>query len=189
LIVLEDRELVILTPPHTASRHLHMALCGPPHNGRWICGPNPAGFWDHHVVVVPSEWQRYRRYLVVRNPLTRLVGLWLHYSWAAKQPEQPMLRRDLTWPQFVLACAEDHPGMLRWFYRWTITRLIEPVDRLDVTIRYERLVDDLRSVLEADVDLSAAYHDPVDPAEWYGDDRIRDLASAWGQADRLRFGY
>jgi hypothetical protein len=49
-------------------------------------------------------------------------------------------------------------------------------------------VDDLRSVLEADVDLSTAYHDPVEPAEWYGDDRIRDLATAWGQADRLRFG-
>ena len=100
-----------------------------------------------------------------------------------------MLRRDLTWPQFVLACAEDHPGVLRWFYRWTITRLIEPVDRLDGTIRYERLGDDLRSVLEADVDLSAAYHDPIEPAEWYGDERIRDLATAWGQADRLRFGY
>jgi hypothetical protein len=108
---------------------------------------------------------------------------------AAKQPDEPMLRRDLTWPQFVLACAEDHPGALRWFYRWTITRLIEPVDRLDGTIRYERLADDLRSLLEAEVDLSAAYHDPVDPAAWFGDDRIRDLATAWGQADRLRFGY
>ena len=47
-------------------------------------------------------------------------------------------------------------------------------------------MDDLQSVLETDVDLSAAYHNPVDLAEWYGDDRIRDLANAWGQADRLR---
>jgi hypothetical protein len=75
LIVLEEKDLVIITPPHTASRHLHKALCGPPHNGRWICGPNPAGTWDHHVVVVPSEWQDLRRVLVVRNPMTRLVGL------------------------------------------------------------------------------------------------------------------
>jgi hypothetical protein len=39
------------------------------------------------------------------------------------------------------------------------------------------------------VGVSAPYHDLVDPAEWYGDERIRDLATAWGQADRLRFGY
>ena len=71
MIVDEARKLVILTPPHTASRNLHKALCQPPFDCRWICGPNPAGFWDHHVVVVPSEWQHYGRYLVVRNPMTQ----------------------------------------------------------------------------------------------------------------------
>ena len=59
---------------------------------------------------------------------------------------------------------------------------------MDGTIRYERLGDDLREVV-GDVELAGAYHDPIDLAEWYGDDRIRDLATAWGQADRLRFGY
>ena len=84
--------------------------------------------------------------------------------------------------------AEDHPGMLTWFYRWTITRLIEPVDCLDGVIRYERLADDLEGLV-GDGDLDGAYHHPIDLAEWYGDDRIRDLAVALGQADRLRFGY
>jgi hypothetical protein len=125
--------------------------------------------------------------LVVRHPLTRMVGLWMHYCWVREKPDF-LGRDDLTWPEFVLACAEDHPGHLGWFYRWTITRLIEPVDRLDGTIRYEQLEQGLRE-WTGDVSLESPYHKPLELNNWYADDRIRDLATAWGQADRLRFGY
>lgn len=188
MIVLDDSQTVIITPPHTASGNLHRALCGPPHNGRWVCGPSPSGVWMHHVVDVPTEWRHYRRLLVVREPLNRLVGLWLHYSWAVRDGQVTSGRTDLTWPAFVLAVAEDHPGYLSWLYRWTITRLIEPVDRLDGTIRYERLANDLSGAV-GNVDLAPPYHASPDLSDWFGDSRIRQLAEAWAQPDRLRFGY
>jgi hypothetical protein len=55
------------------------------------------------------------------------------------------------------------------------------------TSRYERLGDDVRALVD-DVVLDGAYHDPIDLAKWYGDDRIRDLATAWGQAGRVGSG-
>jgi hypothetical protein len=119
--------------------------------------------------------------------MTRLVGLWLHYDYARTHDDY-VGPRDLDWPAFVEAVARDDAGQLSWFYRWTITRLIDPVDRLDGVIRYERLGDDLRKLV-GDANLDGAYHDAIDLAEWYGDDRIHDLAAAWGQADRLRFAY
>jgi hypothetical protein len=126
--------------------------------------------------------------LVVRSPLSRLVGLWLHYDYA-RALDDYVGARDLDWPAFVEAVALDDASQLSCFYRWTIARLIEPLDRVDSLIRYERLGDDLQTLLVGDVQLKPAYHDGIDSAEWFADDGLRDLAMAWGQVDRLRFGY
>ena len=40
-----------------------------------------------------------------------------------------------------------------------------------------------------DVEVEPAYCEQIELADWLGDQRVWDLATAWGQADRLRFGY
>jgi hypothetical protein len=116
-----------------------------------------------------------------------LIGLWLDYD-LARQRDDYAGPRDLTWPTFVEAVACDDAGKLSWFYRYTIARLIEPLDRADVVVRYEQLLVDLAPHV-AEFELEPAYHPDMDLAEFYGDERVQTMAMAWGQADLVRFGY
>lgn len=79
MIVLPDRRLLILTPPHTASRSLHYGLCGQLPGAIWRDGPSPDGTTvDHHTSTIGAEHTHFTRVLVVRNPFTRILGLWSH---------------------------------------------------------------------------------------------------------------
>ena len=49
MIVFPSRKLVLATPPHTASRHIHQALCGDRYGGQTVWTPSPDGQnYDHH---------------------------------------------------------------------------------------------------------------------------------------------
>ena len=59
MIVFEDRKLVIITPPHTASGNLHRACCklGAYH----VLGPTPDGAgYDHHCATIGEGWKDYQ---------------------------------------------------------------------------------------------------------------------------------
>jgi hypothetical protein len=175
--------LLIITPPHTASGNLNKALCAPPFNGQLVLGPNPSIDHDHHNVYIHPAWKHYKIALVIRNPLTRLVGLWLHYEWSK-------INIVKTWEEFVQAVAADNNLKLSWFFRWTIARLLEPLRYSWVRyLHYESLEDELQTLLSTPVKLPPAYHDKIVLSEWYSNNAIRDMAIAWAQPDRIRFGY
>ena len=184
MIVLEDRELVILTPPHTASGNLHRALCSERFGGRWAIGPTPdgAGF-DHHTIQISEGWKDFQTVLVVRHPLDRLIGLYEHHQEISKQSGWDLI----PWWLFVAQVLERHPDV-SWFYRTTIVDLVGDV-KIDQVIRYETLGSDLEKLMGEPVPMFegwvgarvwSAFYDQIGPccqAEW------------WGREDMGRWNY
>lgn len=189
MIVIESKKIVIITPPHTASGNLNKALCTQA-GGQLVLGPNPEVDVDHHNVRIHPAWKWCRIAVVVRDPLTRLVGLWLHYEWALKQRRILSTNPISSWTEFVKAVAADESIRLPWLFRWTITRLIEPLRFTGLTyLHYETLINDLTKLLECQITLDAQYHDSIKLEEWYADRDILKMATAWAQPDKIRFNY
>ena len=182
MIVFEDRKLVIVTPPHTASGNVHRACCGTL-GARWAIGPTPdgAGF-DHHVARLSNDWLDYRVAVVVRHPVERLVGLYEHHQYLAKEAGW----EPLAWWQFVAMVLERHRD-LSWFYTSTICELIGPL-KVDFVLRHEHLADDLRDFVGADVSLPAREWER-DWGPYLATPVTCLLAEHWGEADMLRFGF
>lgn len=181
MIVFEDRKLVIVTPPHTASGNLHRACCrlGAYH----VIGPTPSGMdYDHHVTTIGNGWLDYRVALVVRHPFERLIGLYEHHQHAAKlEGWEP-----IVWWQFVAMVLEQNPD-LSWFYRTTICQLIGNL-KVDVLIKYE----DLQANLERHLDLTIDLPPPEGPRDWspyLAQPGVGLIAEHWGRDDMERFGY
>lgn len=185
MIVLEDRELVIITPPHTGSRHLHKTLCSPAWGGIYVAGPAPDGIsFDQHVARVPEEWRTFRTALVVRNPRTRLMGLFRHHNWWQQTKGLP----DMRWADFIHFVARDDAGAVSWMYRFTISRLIQNL-QFDSLIRFESLADDVSTLVGSDVKISPQYQydDGTASPLWTRD--LLDVAGQWLAEDCDRFGY
>lgn len=191
MIVLPTKRLVIITPPHTASGNLHRALCAPPYSGFWVMGPWHNNMtYDQHAVYIPKDWGGYKVALVVRDPFDRLAGLWLHYDWSRRTGTLDSFSdRNLSWPQFVAAVAEDDPCKLTAFFRWTIARIMQTRAIVHALVRYERLQADVDELIGEHVSLADPYHGPHDLAAYYADPVIRRTVSAWAQPDLLRYGY
>lgn len=190
MIVLEKQKLAIITPPHTASGNLHRALCSPDFGGFWIVGHSPLGYMDHHITNVPPAWAHYQIACVIRDPIDRLRGLYVHHTISAERIQTA----PLTWPRYVAAVATDSAGQLpNALDRFTITRLLhkQPIAE---TIRFEHLAEDLAKFIGRPVPLAPGWtddgqHPPI--AELFPDDEspMRFLAAAWSLPDRARFGY
>jgi hypothetical protein len=185
MIVLEDRELVIITPPHTGSRHLHKTLCSPAWGGIYVVGPAPDGIsFDQHVARVPEEWWTFRKALVVRNPRTRLMGLFRHHNWWIKQQR----RDEMQWSVFVRSVARDDWHSLSWLYRFTISRLVRDLVP-DEIIRFEALDADVSRLLGTPVDVVPAYTYDDGSVSPVWNKQLCNIAAEWLSEDAARFGY
>jgi hypothetical protein len=152
MIVLPERQLCIITPPHTASRHLTDAIVRqyafrePVHiiHGQV---PDSVVVHDHHYCTLGPEHERFRVLVVVRNPLDRLIGLHTHWTQqvGVNFSDSPLNR----WPDFVAEVARQRPTRLSWMYRWSIYKLLtfhghDPF-ALE-TIRFESIEPDMAAI-------------------------------------------
>lgn len=182
MIVLPKHELVIITPPHTASGNLHWCLCSPEWGGYWVVGPNRDGGMDHHFAQMIGGWKHFRSVLIIRHPLNRLTGLYLHYKWDKKRKNKPYV----GWNDFVLAAyKKSHITLGCYIFYTTIEELID--FNPDIIIRYNSIEYDLTMLLGSTVKLKEKYHPTVNMKEYYKDDRIIELAIKWGLNDCCLF--
>lgn len=184
MIILVKKRIVILTPPHTASRYLRNTLCTPEYDGFLCVGPwSINGKLDHHSMIIPREYVDWPRYLIVRNPFTRLIGLYHYYVACHCEDGCP---NQLNWEQYTDLVVQDVSTLLTPFYRWTITRLIEPLDRIDGIIRFENLQQQFQDILGITIEDHTNNYDLM--IYYYSPEIIRGV-SAWATVDCMRFQY
>lgn len=183
MIVFEDRQLVIITPPHTASGNVHRALCNDQFGGRWCVGPNPDGEPDHHYATLATAWKDWQVAVVIRHPLDRMIGLYEHHRLLSETEGWDPVPFWM-WTGMVLS---DHPD-LSWFYKWTITRLVAP-DLLQQAslLRFESLATDLSGLIGEPVALSSGWS--VDHAGHLADISSSLLLQWHGRKDRRLGNY
>lgn len=178
MIVLPGHRLLIYTPPRTASLTLHMTLCQPPHSGIWVVGPagDARNAYDHHTTWIDPSHADWRRIVVVRDELDRLVSLWHHL---VEFVAVTYMTAACDFSAYVkLAHADDKS--LHWIYRWPIRRWAAPLEPFD-TVRFENLEADLGRFLGpvklARHDNRTARRRPA--AAYYADPAIKRLAEEW----------
>lgn len=184
MIVFEDRQLVIITPPHTASGNLHRACCklGAYH----VLGPTPDGAgYDHHCATIGEGWKDYRIACVVRHPLDRLIGLYEHHQHIAAMSNW----EPVAWWQFVRMVLQQDSG-LSWFYRTTIAELLrqhrcEPT----VLVEFDRLADDLREKLGLAVELPPGWTGDRDQSAYRSQINVCLMIEEWAAEDMTLGGY
>ena len=189
MIAFPERELAIITPPHTASGNLHKVLCGPLWNGTRVIGPCPdRDTWDHHLSCVEAGWMHFTVALVVRHPLSRLVGLWRH--WVYHQDKLEVQTPECAFHKFVAAVAANDWHRLPYWCRFTISDLVAR-QRIDKLIRFELLADDLGGLLGEPVALPASEQHTASWQAKYAeyDQKMLRLAEQWAAPDMERFGY
>jgi hypothetical protein len=180
LIVDEVNRRCIITPPHTASRHLHKSLCR--QDGvYWLISPAPdgSGTWDHHGVHVSAEHRRFEVVLVVRDPIDRLRGLYRHLCNVHRERGMALP----GWGGFLHDVYTDAKHV-NWLFRWSISRLLGDV-RPHVLIRFETLEQDVAAIYP-DIHLLPKYDEPY-AERW--DPLTKWLAKEWSADDRKRWGY
>jgi hypothetical protein len=185
MIVFPDQRLILLTPPHTASGHLHDYYCRPPSPvpAFWVIGRplDSVDYWDHHVCRIAPGFDRYRVLVVWRNPEARLVGLYEHHQyWHENGPANAKLFPRLSFPEYVALVAKQSPK-LTWLHKYTIARLLR-----DNSVRPHGLVDfdDLEATLERETCHPCTLKQPntehAPPAEYWTDE-TRATAARWFQ--------
>lgn len=139
MILFERQEIVLLTPPKTASKALMHLLCHDPFEGLACIGPTPnPGHYDHHTVILPTASQTWKTYYIVRNPIDRLVSLWGHFvRW---QTSQGLASPSLN--EFCVQIARrKHPFYL---IQWTLSEIIGKVPH--TPIKCEAILKELASI-------------------------------------------
>lgn len=187
MIVYPEKKLLIMTPPHTASRAIHITLCRQ-FTGKmiWAFGPTPDGFGDdHHTNKICNQWLDFRVAIVVRNPFTRILGLWYHLvNWNREHGHGCD-----DFKVFVQRVARDDETVLSWLYRYTITRWLGTV-RPDVFVHYEDLDRELSELLATEITLERTSSGNRKPStEFYYDDETARLVATWAGSDLARFKY
>ena len=189
MIYFSDKNIAIITPPHTASGNIHKGL-GP--KAHWVIGPDPFNEENinHHCAKIPKGWYRIgsvdkelKVYIICRDPYTRLVGLFLHYEWSQNKG---LIDKYLCWEEFVY-----NRQNLNWMFNKTITDFVESTGLTEFNlIRYENLEEELSSAIGEDVNLPKRYHDPVVFEEWYYDPKLlKYVNETWAEKDCVTFGY
>lgn len=180
MIVFESKKLVILTPPHTASRSLHTTCCAM--GAMYVVGPQPDGTVDQHTTAIAAEWAGFRVAVVVRHPFDRLIGLYHHHSdWMTSQGWIP-----LPWWLFVAQVLENN-SMLSWMYKATIATWLGPVQP-DEIVRYEQLWESLEVLLDEPIRL-AGQSTSRDLSAYTAQESVLLMTEYWGRADMNRWHY
>lgn len=190
MIVFPEKDVAIITPPHTASRNIHRGLGT---EGYWVIGEDPfvKDSVNHHSAKVHDAWGRasraknetFRVYVVCRNPYTRLVGLFLHYEWSQSKG---LVRDYLCWEEFVYS-----RDSLNWMFNKTIADFVRAakIEGYE-TIKYENLEEELSKTLETKVSLPSKYHDLIKFEEWYYDPKLlKHVNETWASEDCKMFNY
>lgn len=166
MIYFPEKQLVIITPPHTASQHLHEALSKV--GGVWVIGNTIGGTCDHHYNRVMTPWlDKCKFHVVVRNPYDRFIGLYLHYRWVNEEKGV----KPMEWPDFIM--ADDHPY---WIFRTSIYEYMKYSNiKKYGLIRYETLKESIENMLDEYIDLKQPYHDPHTVLDWYMDNNFIEL--------------
>jgi hypothetical protein len=184
MILLLTHQVVIVTPPKTASDSLHRLFCsGPPWNGLALVGEHSEpGNIDKHYPRLPNEAANCTTLLLVRHPLDRLVSLYLHRGRLLSYRGEPT-------PSFEEHCRLLVDGKLvSWLFTSTIADLVgdwKP-DRL---VRVESLGRDLAEaglVVPNVPRVNFAFRRPW-PA--YYTPSLVQLVRPWAAKDADRFGY
>ena len=136
MIVLEDKEVVIITPPRTGSLMLHELLCKRRHS-YWIESTDK----NRHTITIPNEFKRFRQMLLVRNPYPRLLGLRdeLNEHLAIRQ------KRPLSLPEYI-----DRRHQFRMRHASLMTTWVDGIEACAV-LHLETLKQDLADHLEINV--------------------------------------
>lgn len=82
MIILPNQRIAIMTPPKCGTNTLHNILGNDRWRGLCYVGPTPISpaSYDRHVNKWPNEVLRFRKLVVVRHPLIRLVSMYLHLT-------------------------------------------------------------------------------------------------------------
>lgn len=148
MIICHPHQLIIITPPHTGSRSLNRSLTSQVNNTFACYGLSPDGGIDHHTTQIPSGIDEYDKYIVVRHPLDRLVGLWFHLvSWNASHGHGC---GDFSW--FVENIVKKDQTFLSIMYRWTITDWVAGVQPNGI-IHFETLLEELNGLFKIPISL------------------------------------
>jgi hypothetical protein len=190
VIDLPDRRIAIMTPPKCATHSLHAVFCAPPWCGRTIVGPtvsDPSKL-DRHVRQWPNELAGYRKLVVVRNPLDRLVSLFLHFVRfeAAEGRGTPCFADFCRW-----VVGPDRPAAFapQVIYQWNLSRWLKGVE-WDGVLKVESLAHDLQREGLALASLpreNASYR--VRPWQKFYDAELSRVVREWATGDCKRLGY
>lgn len=189
MIYIEDKNIIVVTPPHTASRNIHRALGS---EAYWVIGEDPfeEDGINHHCTKIHKAWIRRKIigeplsiYIVCRDPYTRLVGLFLHHEWSQ---EKGLSQRYLCWEEFVY-----NRDNLNWMFNKTISQFISAsgLENYEIIV-YEKIEEELSNILETKISLPPRYHDPIKFEEWYYDSTLlKHVNETWAKDDCELFGY
>jgi hypothetical protein len=135
MIVFPDKQILILTPPHTASGFLHRFYCS--QGAYFLVGPNSEDIVSHHYMRPHNAYDHFKKVLVVRRPFERYVGLFEHYNWWGQHTKS---YEPVSFEFFVKeAILKDSPEF-PIFYRQTIQEALdEAKTKPDIIWRYEDL--------------------------------------------------
>jgi hypothetical protein len=190
VIELPDRRIAIMTPPKCATHTLHAVFCAPPWCGRSIVGPTVSDpqKLDRHVRQWPNELVGYRKLVVVRHPLDRLVSLFLHFVRfeAAEGRGTPCFADFGRW---VVGPERPDAFAPQLIYQWNLSKWLEGVE-WDGVVNVESLADDLRReglVVESLPCENASYR--VRPWHDFYMPDLLELVRPWAQTDCEQFGY
>lgn len=189
MIILPEKKIRIVTPPHTASGNLHKTLCVGKIGAIWFEAEHiPDNPGDHHVIKCSrQQWENYGVVLVVRHPLDRLIGLYKHlrFHWSVELSNS--IPHCKSFDEFVGVVGSDL-NIISWFYRYTICRLIGN-QKIDYLVRFENLEVELSDILKENISLLPAYPTKHDDWRLYYNEKTLHVAKKWAKDDLERFGY
>ena len=185
MIISHPHQLVIITPPHTGSRSLNRSLTEQISDTFACYGRTPDGPIDHHTTDVPSGIDEYLRYVVVRHPLDRLVGLWFHLVWWNTSHGDGIGRfRD-----FVQQVVNDDKRHLSIMYRYSVSDWVGDT-KIAGVIHFESLAEELNGLFGVPISLYKT--DTTRPqkhwAEFF-DDAMIETCRKWAERDMVLGGY
>lgn len=170
MIIMQKDKLVFVKIARAASGALSI-----------VCLDRPQSFYilPHHRATVPSEWQDYIIFCVIRNPLHRFVSLWRGFGWNGAN----RLKRKAGFVEFMARIDE--------FVAPAATLpLCEYVDQsqANIVLRYEEMPDCLSLVPGMDWSALTHRHKSKQPIPPIPKITLKIITDRWA-CDFERFGY